>query len=163
MRVKVCLFLPLARYGSARLFSHPRSVCPSYVLVWQCNCNASLILWGGFTGIPVWGRGIRPSSQSICRLSQSCTLLPSLPLSPNHSLCCQMQQNITLSFSSAPASLCFFEQRHISQSVLQMTDSEMRHLFPQFWNTGKCFTTDCSWIWHLKLRCNRPFHLTFSH
>lgn len=45
---------------------------------------------GAISGIPVCGRGLVLGSPSICHLSQSCTLLLSLPLPTNLSLyfCC---------------------------------------------------------------------------
>lgn len=75
---------------------------------------------GGISGIPVCGRGLLPGSPSFCRLSQSCTLLPSLLLSPNRSPSCHAKPCFTL----------FFTQRCIPQSVTGiMTGGELRHLF----------------------------------
>ena len=61
---------------------------------------------GGISGILMCGRGLLPGSPSICRLSQSCTLLPALPLSPNLSPSLSLSaatqsKNITLSYLSA--------------------------------------------------------------
>lgn len=138
MQEKVCFFLSLAQFKCSlpRRYSHPPSFSPSLcVLHMSLRDSATAVCFtvsvGGISGIPVCGRGLLHGSPSICRLSQSCTLLPSLPLSPNLSLCAVTCSKISLFHLALPCFTLFFKQRDISQSVIQMmTDRELRHLLP---------------------------------
>ncbi len=121
MQEKVCLFLFLAQFDCSlpQKYSHPPSLSLSLcVLHMSLRDSATAVCFtvsvGGISGIPVCGRGLLHGSPSICRLSQSCTLLPSLPLSPNLSLFCHTQQNITLSFSSSLLHFVFRTKGHFS-------------------------------------------------
>lgn len=106
MQGKLWLSLSLTQFKCSlpQRYSRPPSLSLS-VLHMSLRDSATAVCFtvsvGGISGIPVCRRRLVPGTPSICRLSQSCTPLPSLPLSPNLSFCCHMQQNITLSFSSA--------------------------------------------------------------
>lgn len=123
VQCKVCLSLS----HSVSVTEVP-SASLSYVLHMSLRDSATAVCFtvsvGGISGIPVCGRGLLPGSPSIHRLSQSCTLLPSLLPSPNLSFCCHTQQNISLSFSCA-----------LLHFVFRNKETFLR-LSPRWWLTG---------------------------
>lgn len=91
----------------------------SYVLHMSLRDSATAVCFtvsvGGISGIPVCGRGLLPGSPSIRRLSQSCTLLPSLPPSPNLSFSAVTRSKISVFHLVVPCFTLFFEtKRHFS-------------------------------------------------
>lgn len=143
LQEKVCLF---SRSLSLNALCHSegRAIQSLRVLHMSLRDSATAECFsapvGGSSGIPVCGRGLLPGSPSICRLSQSCTLLPSLPPSPNLSLSAVTQQNITLSFSSA---LTHFVSRN--KGTVCHTDDD--------WQGIEAFVVlillECFWKWIL--------------
>lgn len=87
--------------------TRPSSPRPSVVLAWQCHCCVPRRSVGGISRIPVCGWWLLPGSASFRCLSQSCTLLPSLPPPPDFPL-----PKISLSLTiTTPSCLCFTHKR----------------------------------------------------
>ncbi len=109
--------------------SHPLSLSLSLslsVLHMSLRDSATAVCFnvsvGGISGIPVCGRRLPPGSPSICRLSQSCTLLPSFL--PSSNLPLSLCFHLTL-----PCLTLFSKQRDIFQSVTNMmTETKSRRL-----------------------------------
>lgn len=75
-----CCFLAMSKCSPPAKVQPPRSLRVLHVSLRDgataARSDASV---GGISGTPACGRGLVPGSPSICRLSQSCTLLTSLP------------------------------------------------------------------------------------
>lgn len=93
----------------------PLSLCPSYVLAWQCNCSVLHRFCGRYLWDPsVWERTSAwlPIYLSLISIMHTPAIPPTV--SQSLSLCCHMQQNIALSFSSALLHFVFQTKGHFS-------------------------------------------------
>lgn len=126
---EVCRFHPSAQIESSlpQRFSQLYVSCLSFI----CPCRTSRLQC--FTvsagGVSTAG-GIVHGSRFICRLSQSCTLLPSLPLPPK---ICQ------IGLFQLCYALCLFAQRHTSQSSAWNFTGKFSHCI-----SWKC--SNASWL-----------------
>lgn len=122
------LGLSFSRVRSVSVTEVP-SASLSYVLHMSLRDSATAVCFtvsvGGISGIPVCGRGLLPGSPSIRRLSQSCTLLPSLPLSPNLSFSAVTRSKISVFHLVVPCFTLFFRNKETFLS-----------LSPRWWLTG---------------------------
>lgn len=119
-RGRVCLSLSLSFSLNALCHGGTAILSPSVSFIRPCVTMRLQCAWpgsaGGIAGIPVCGRGLVPGSPSFHRLSPSCTLLPSLPPSPN------------LSLSLVRSELCF--------TFVSWTKGTFLSLSPRWWLTA---------------------------